>query len=792
MVEENALGTLGRYKIIDEIGRGGFSVVYRAENVALKKNVAIKMMLPTLFHDLESIERFISEARTVAGLRHNNIVRVVDLDEDGGRLFMALEYLPGGDIHSWIERQERPAFRQLAGIINDIAEALDYAHGEGIVHGDVKPGNILLSEEGKAKLTDFGILRAVENSGVTSADMTRGTPYYVSPEVAEGGRPTPESDQYALGVVAYELLTGQVPFGGDTPLAVYLQHVREDPPPPSQINPLVTPELEKTLLKALSKEPAKRYPNCRSFAQALKDGVAETEIGQFRALMLNVEAALSEHDLEKARPLLRDALQIMPDDLSARSMLERLESQERAQRAHGEAAESLGAAVKQAFELRLSHSDHPDPEELIAKLAPPEPPGWKKVLIRNRVGIFLAISLFLIGLLLGLGFTGYMEIGSNQGILGAIQHKATLVAVVRTSTPTFTPTSTPTFTPTQTLTPTHTLTPTNTATFTLTPTHTPSLTPTPTSTALGGGSGEILFESNRDGNHEIYVMNSDGSNPVNLSNHESYDSSPIWSPDGKKIAFESERDGNREIYVMNADGSNPINLTNDLNSDYSPDWSPDGSKIAFVSHRGGKRGIYVVHADDSNLENLLVGYISSPVWSPDGNQIAYNVQTDFGWEIYVMNADGSGEFNLTNKGGNEFSYRWSPDGNFIAFHAWRAAPNTISIIHTSGENLVNLTDGLSFDSSPVWSKDGSKIAFTSDRDGNKEIYLMDADGANQVNLTNRPGDDYSPVWSPDGKHLLFVSGYSNNNDIWMVDINGSNLIQLTDNEYDDDSPSWAP
>ncbi|MBL7164683.1 MAG: serine/threonine protein kinase, partial [Anaerolineales bacterium] len=229
MTKENSLGTLGRYKILEEIGRGGFSVVYKAENVALKKTVAIKMMLPALFHDPESIERFIHEARTVAGLKHAHITRVVDLDEDEGRLFMALEYLPGGDLHSWIETHGRPSFRQSAGIMYDIAEALDYAHGEGVVHGDVKPGNILLNEAGRAKLTDFGILRAVESSGVTSADMTRGTPYYVSPEGAEGGRPTPLSDQYALGVVAYELLTGQVPFGGDTPLSIYLKHVREEP-----------------------------------------------------------------------------------------------------------------------------------------------------------------------------------------------------------------------------------------------------------------------------------------------------------------------------------------------------------------------------------------------------------------------------------------------------------------------------------------------------------------------------------------------------------------------------------
>ena len=482
MTKENSLGTLGRYKILEEIGRGGFSVVYKAENVALKKTVAIKMMLPALFHDPESIERFIHEARTVAGLKHAHITRVVDLDEDEGRLFMALEYLPGGDLHSWIETHGRPSFRQSAGIMYDIAEALDYAHGEGVVHGDVKPGNILLNEAGRAKLTDFGILRAVESSGVTSADMTRGTPYYVSPEGAEGGRPTPLSDQYALGVVAYELLTGQVPFGGDTPLSIYLKHVREEPPSPSQLSPLVTPELENILLKALAKDPQARYPTCRAFALTLRDAVAATERDQFQELFARAEAALAAHDPETARPLLNDALQILPDDREARTLLARLEEQQRAQRGYADASEQLDAARNQAAALRISHPDHPDPETLIAELAPPEPPAWKLMLKRWRAGLYLAFVLVVAGIVGASIWSVY-----TKSSVGA-DHKSTVVAV-RYGTPTFTrtPTHTLTLTPTQTYTPTFTstftltptLTPTPTQTYTPTLTFTPTLTPTP-------------------------------------------------------------------------------------------------------------------------------------------------------------------------------------------------------------------------------------------------------------------------------------------------------------------------
>lgn len=498
MADQN-LGMLGKYQVIEEIGRGGFSVVYRAEHPKLKKTVAIKLMIPSLFADPESINRFIQEALTVAALKDEHITQVLDLAEEQGRLFMVMEYMPGGDLHTWLQKNGKLSFRHSVEIINSIAAALDYAHKQGIIHGDVKPGNILMTADGGAKLTDFGLLHAVESSGVTSADMTRGTPYYISPEQAEGQRATQLSDQYSLGVVAYELFANQVPFQGDTPLTIYVKHVHEAPPPSSLANPLITPALESALNRALEKDPTKRYPDCRSFAKTLREAVAATEAEQFETLIRKATEALSSHQPDAARPLIESALQIQPEDAKARALLEDLQTRDRVQRSYQGAVEALSSASLTAHELAALTNPPGDPDGLLPKLVPAPPPAWKKLLLerlpallpdnlrviflRWQWGLLLALSLCLLGALIGLGDIAYTKNNFGPGEL----RRQTLVAVVRSSTPS--PTSTYTPTATSTSTPTSTSTATSTKTSTPTKTSTSTSTSTPTAISMDGGWG---------------------------------------------------------------------------------------------------------------------------------------------------------------------------------------------------------------------------------------------------------------------------------------------------------------
>ena len=293
-----------------------------------------------------------------------------------------------------------------------------------------------------------------------------------------------------------------------------------------------------------------------------------------------------------------------------------------------------------------------------------------------------------------------------------------------------------------------------------------------------GAQAQIAFVSDRDRNDEIYVMDADGKNQRNLTNHPDTDYAPSWSPDGTRIAFMSNRDGNVpkggvlttfEIYVIDTDGRNPRNLTNDPNSDASPAWSPDGKRIAFTSNRDGNvhaihgwptAEIYVMDADGGNPQHLTndLNDDRHPSWSPDGKRIVFSSERDGHFidefeeitsEIYVMDADGGNQQRLTENRKNDWDPSWSPDGTRIAFSSDRKGDFVnfeIYVMDADGDNLQRLTENRVYDWDPSWSADGKRIAFSSGDNNQADIYVMDADGGNQQKLTNHPRNDGDPAW----------------------------------------------
>jgi serine/threonine protein kinase len=265
--------TIGAYRIVEQIGRGGMATVYKAHQAALARYVAIKVLPEFLAGEPGFKERFQQEAVSVAKLRHPNILSVFDYGNQDGTAYIVTEFVDGGTLSDQLGSPLPLDY--VVATLRPIASALDYAHARGILHRDIKPSNILLNMEGTPVLGDFGLAKMMESGpGLTQSGMVLGTPEYMSPEQCAGEGVGPAADTYSLGVVAYQMLTGELPFQAATPAAVLHAQVNNRLPPPRSVNPNLSEQVEGVLLKALAKAPADRYRSGNALVRALEDAEA--------------------------------------------------------------------------------------------------------------------------------------------------------------------------------------------------------------------------------------------------------------------------------------------------------------------------------------------------------------------------------------------------------------------------------------------------------------------------------------------------------------------------------------
>ncbi|MBN1660481.1 MAG: serine/threonine protein kinase [Anaerolineae bacterium] len=265
---------LGKYRVLEPLGRGGMARVYRAYHPQLDRYVAIKVLRSDLVEETEFLARFQREARAVAGLRHPNIVQVFDFDAREDIYYMVMELLEGDTLHRRLDdyraREERMPLGEALRIVLDVLDGLEYAHSEGMIHRDVKPANILLTRKGEAVLTDFGIAQIVGGTRHTVSGALMGTLSYMAPEQAMEGQCDARSDIYSLGIVLYEMLTGEPPFDAETPLAILLKHVNDPLPLPRTRAPDLPAPIERVVLKALAKRRQDRYESAAQMAAAVR------------------------------------------------------------------------------------------------------------------------------------------------------------------------------------------------------------------------------------------------------------------------------------------------------------------------------------------------------------------------------------------------------------------------------------------------------------------------------------------------------------------------------------------
>ncbi|MEO8295242.1 MAG: protein kinase [Gemmatimonadota bacterium] len=270
--------TTGEYEILGELGRGGMAAVFLAREVALDRKVAIKLISPSFLDGEEAVERFKREAKTAASLSHPGVIPIYAVRESNRALYFVMKYVHGRTLASILRSAGPLPVTLVRTILTSVALALDYAHRHGVVHRDIKPGNIMVDIEGHVLVTDFGIAKVVDSQGLTMTGKTIGTPAYMSPESCAGAEVTGSSDQYALGVVGYELLAGRNPFLADSSVGIMYAHVHELPQPIGELRPDCPPEMASAIMQMIDKNPAGRFSTLKEAAQAVQGTAGQDEM----------------------------------------------------------------------------------------------------------------------------------------------------------------------------------------------------------------------------------------------------------------------------------------------------------------------------------------------------------------------------------------------------------------------------------------------------------------------------------------------------------------------------------
>jgi len=700
---------IGHCTITEKLGQGGMAVVYRAHQASVNRDVAVKILTGPLALDEEFVARFRREAMAAGGLGHPNILTIYDAGTTpDGLHYIVMQYAPGGTLKALLDRGPLPP-DQARGIAAQVAGALAAAHEHGIVHRDLKPSNILFARDGRPLLMDFGVALTSGGARLTRTGMAVGTPEYMSPEQAQGLTVDGRSDVYSLGIMLYEMLTGNVPFVGDTPLATLYQHVHNTLSTAHLADQGVPRWLSAIVERALVKQPEDRYASAAEMAMVLRREQApvqppaqRTEVRVERmapplpvstapparrrgsplpwvllaVVAIAVAAGLTYSLFFRPKPapwvppdvtdqptaivLATDTPAPPPDDSGAQTATAAAALQATTEARATELAEEAAVGTRTAGEATATSL------VMTAEAA--------QVLVQRVTAEAQATQ------------TAQAQDALSAGTATAVAQatEAAAATVFAVATEAARATATAQAQPIATEPTPITVTPEPTS-ITATPEPAP-ITATPVPEA-------ILFARQESGQDDLFVRR--GTQEANLTQHSARDYAGAWSSDGRFIAFVSDRSGNPDVWVMNGDGSNPRNLTNDGGFDSAPAWSPDGQWIAFHSGRSGLFQIWVVRSDGSDQHRLIESGQQdyNPEWSPDGSRIAFyrTVEGD-NYEIMVANADGSNVQRLTFEAGWDYLPLWTPDGNRILFKSRREGGDADRFygMNRDGSNLQRL------------------------------------------------------------------------------------------------------
>ena len=716
-----------RYRIIEVLGQGGMGSVYRAVDENLGVDVAVK---ENLFTTDEYARQFRLEAVILANLRHANLPRVTDhfVIGDQGQ-YLVMDYIEGEDLRQRMERMGNITEDEAILIGAAICDALAYLHTRKppILHRDLKPGNVKITPDGHIFLVDFGLAKVLHGSQATTTGARAMTPGYSPPEQYGTARTDSRTDIYSLGATLYAALSGIIPEDG---LARAMDNTQLTPL--RKRNSKVSRRLAATIERAMGIDPADRFQTADEFKRSLLGSKTKTQLlpGDFTVEPAPLDAIedFRQSTAEKdAKSSVMDHKSVNPKGVSSAGELPVFKPKRRKRRNRRLLSIALGTILLLSLAIVA-----------FARMRPEFVPPQMTNLLTPLMQINLPFN------------WGQTAVPSEPAGIPTSGQLPTVTPLVISSTATATA-----ILPTQTLPPTVAFTPTD------------ENLPAPVATALGGGTGQMVFASTRSGIPQLYLVNADSTDLTQLTIMEKGACQPSWSPDGSQLVFISPCLGRADftetiynessLYMINADGTGLKQLTPAPGSDFEPAWSPDGTRIAFTSVRGGFRQIYAL--DVESLEITLLTNTTSaiessqPSWSPDGSKIAYMVKRVGAFQIWAMNENGQEAVQLTHSGQEIWDYlpSWSPDGRTVFFNQRRPGVRPW-LMQIDYENAAQEPRRMNFPT-PIedvsFSPDGYWLAFEGmDGEGNREIYFITIAGSGRTRLTNDLKIDFDPAWRP--------------------------------------------
>lgn len=720
MDSENLSSTqFGQYTLQELIGVGGMGAVYLADQPGLKRKVAIKVLNGSTATDEDYAERFAREAQMAASLEHPHIVPVYDHGTTpDGISYVVMRLLTGGSLSQRLDQLKKrsetlPSLTETAKLLRQMASALDYAHGKRVIHRDIKPNNIMFDEQGNSYLVDFGIARLVADQTtsnvLTQTGMMVGTPAYMPPEIWRGEDWSRAADQYALGIVIYEMVSGKPPFSAPTLYQLISLHLNEMPQPPNYEREEVPDTVTPVLQRALSKDPNDRYGSVGELASAFEDAIRQAEPEHTTTGFFQMPLELEGNRTKILPSTPRNMLLTMPT--TAGTPLPAVPPRSNRPFIIGGVVGVLLLAVVGLFAFQSSSSQAILQQTLTALEA-------NQSVIAPDMMTATAVTCIANVAPVQDGNTGEIAFHSDRDGDSNIYLMNADGTNVRRLTDSEGEDINPVWSP---------------------------------------DGSKLAFISDRDGNNEVYLLVSSAEAPdtfttLRLTQNAVDDAEPKWSPDGTQLVFASRLEGSWDIYKVDADGNNLQRLTDHAASDETPIWSPDGTQVAFTSDRDGNYEIYVMDANGTNVRRLTndpANDGNTLVWSPTSSYIAFvSILADGNWEIDMVDpVNPSAITNFSNRAGDEWLPKWSPDGRSVAY-LWQTDNVEIVLTGADGSTRRNITASSSDDWTYSWSSDSNYIAFESDREGNWEIFTLDSCGGGLRRLTNNSSDDLYPAWRP--------------------------------------------